>query len=166
MKIIFLDIDGVLNCWSCLSAYIEENHDNDCIATEHVAHLNAIVKRTGAKVVISSTWRILMHMEDIKEHLDWAGFQGEVIGKTPRLGRDRGHEIQAWLDFHSDKPTRFQRLVRAVKRFFGWDDDTIESFVILDDDSDMVHLKPYLVKTSMENGLLEEHVEKAVKVLG
>jgi hypothetical protein len=41
----------------------------------------------------------------------------------------------------------------------------VESFVILDDDADMEHLLPRLVQTSMDDGLQDRHVEKAVEIL-
>jgi len=40
-----------------------------------------------------------------------------------------------------------------------------EAFVILDDHDDMLHLKPFLVHTSMEHGLTNDDVEKALKIL-
>ena len=56
MKVIFLDIDGVLNT----GAY-RENPDVDYfeqpISEEHMPLLEYLVKSTGAKIVLSSTWR-------------------------------------------------------------------------------------------------------------
>lgn len=66
---------------------------------------------------------------------------------TPTLGGLRGHEIQDWLRH------------RAERR------DDVEAFVIIDDDSDMDHLLPKLVKTTCATGLLDEHVEAAARLL-
>jgi hypothetical protein len=72
------------------------------------------------------------------------------LRKTPGgiyAAEARGQEIQAWLD--------------GAPRY-GIE---VESFVILDDDSDMVHLADRLVKTSFETGLLDEHVDRAIAML-
>lgn len=157
MKIIFLDIDGVLNSWAFWErkpipegAY---NH-NDLPAmadamldVEAVVRLNTLIERTGAVVVVSSTWRRLYGRTQLQEVLGLAGFKGIVIDKTPCLGGLRGHEIQDWLNY------------RAKRRA------DVEAFVIIDDDSDMAHLMPNLVQTTCATGLLDEHVEAAAKLL-
>ena len=42
----------------------------------------------------------------------------------------------------------------------------VESFVVLDDDSDMTAVQDRHVKTSFDGGLLDEHVERAIQMLG
>jgi len=108
-----------------------------------VANLNAIVKATNAKFVLSSSWRMLFDMETMVDFLKHQKVTGELIDYTNRFYGDRGHEIQEWLDRHPE----------------------IESFVILDDDEDMVHLTPRLVRTTWEKGLEEHHVEQAIALL-
>jgi hypothetical protein len=148
MKVIFLDIDGVLN-------YFDYNMEVDIksfvnfkeIDTEKVLLLNEIVRRTGAKVVISSTWRKLYSIEELIEGLDERGFIGEIIDITPSLHHrnvQRGEEIKYWLDN------------------CGLD---IISIVILDDDSDMADMKQYHIKTSYSTGLTESDVDLAVNKL-
>jgi hypothetical protein len=120
-----------------------------------VGLLNEIVTRTGAKVVVSSTWRKSYSVQALGKFLAWAGFVGEVIAKTPQdLPRIhdgpyatssplRGHEIQHWLD-SQPKPT--------------------PNFVILDDDSDMAHLSNRHVKIDLAVGLTRENVEQALRL--
>lgn len=111
-----------------------------------VLRLNEILARTGAKVVISSSWRSMFSKEEILECLETNGFIGEVIDTTLRLLQDiRGTEIQIWLDNN----TR----------------EDVDSFVILDDDSDMGPLMDKLIQTTWALGLQPEHVERAVEVL-
>ena len=105
--------------------------------------LNRLVASTGAKVVISSSWRVCRTLEQIQDDLRSRGFVGEVIGATPSIIGHRGHEIAAWLTEHGPA-----------------------SFVILDDDSDMAHLKPRLVRTTFARGLQLEHIETARALLG
>lgn len=157
MKTIFLDFDGVLNNMhkraenQLLIKRSSSMLDLEHLDLTNVSNLNDLVARTGAKVVISSSWRILDSMERLVEVLRDHDFKGEVIGVTPRLHRTpdgevrvRGDEIQAWLDAQVEKP---------------------QSFVILDDDSDMTHLMEFLVQTDDDFGLTQGDVERAVKVL-
>lgn len=152
MKVIFLDFDGVLNshAWWELRPKpfvgIKRSRIDDLeICPENIRQLNAIVSETGAKVVVSSTWRLTRTVKELRDILHRNGFIGDVIDKTPVLpSRRRGLEIQDWIDNNCK--------------------DCV--FVILDDDSDMEHLLPFLVKTSLfSGGLKAEHVQKAVEVL-
>ena len=160
MKIIFLDIDGVLN------VYCESRDEFGCTFHKHFEdNLRWIIDQTGAKIVISSTWRDsgLKVMQDmwIKRNLP-----GEVIDVTPNCVDmvnygicefydlvERGHEIQKWIDDHS-----------------------ITSYVILDDDDDMLESqKDNFVQTSHNRehldcvdhgyGLTKICAEKAIKIL-
>lgn len=151
MKIVFLDIDGVLN--GPVSSW--EGFPHSHIDPVMVARLNVIVSATDAKVVISSSWRFKYEYDELARILKDQGFEGEVIGQTPKFNKrargmsdyvnmQRGHDIQEWLDD------------------CGMD---IESFVILDDVPDMVHLKKHLVLTQSNVGLTDKHVEKALKLL-
>jgi len=158
--IIFLDIDGVLNSVAFARRTTFTGWPDGHIDPEAVKHLNHLIAETGAKVVISSTWRKMLNHEELAGVLARHGFVGEVIGETPdfykleswerpvpaaRYGRfERGDEIQAWLDEH------------------GQD---VETFVIFDDDADMRHLNNWLVQTSHETGLQAEHVERALTLL-
>ena len=73
------------------------------------------------------------------------GFNGAIVGVTPTDSKHkiRGEEIQAWLDSNKG----------------------IESFVILDDDSDMGVLLYRLVKTTNMFGLQKKHVELCINAL-
>jgi DNA-binding LacI/PurR family transcriptional regulator len=156
---VFLDMDGVVNSDSYFKK-LEAAHPNDkglrayddMIDPEAVARLNRILTTTMARVVLSSSWRHAHHHKAVEEMLRGRGFTGIIIDSTPRTVADevrhashRGHEIQAWLDG------------AAVP---------IDSFVILDDDADMVHLADRLVHTSYGTGLLDEHADRAIEMLG
>ena len=65
------------------------------------------------------------------------------MGKLQNFGKKRGIEIQTWLD----------------------ENPGVEKFIILDDDSDMVHLMPHLLQTDGEFGLTNEIADKAIKRL-
>lgn len=144
-KIIFLDIDGVLNSHRSMYAWCNTNLDPVAIDL-----LEALIKETGAIVVISSTWRgqgcdkwrqeIIDDIPMLHEHLhdDWY---------TPWISVcKRGVEIQEWLDVH---------------------DEVI--YVIIDDDDDESHPPNQMtnfIKVIPEYGLSHFDYEKALKILG
>lgn len=158
-RFLFLDFDGVLNSEDFIKRQAEKEliaqrrRPTDAIDPRAIEYLNAIIAYTGAKVVISSTWRKLYRQQQLERLLNVLGFRGEVVGTTPRFWRDadgkrlwRGDEIQAWL---LDNTTKADNA----------------SIVILDDDSDMVHLTPWLVQTRYEHGLTLEQAEEAIRIL-
>ena len=72
MKIIFLDIDGVLNTisnWG--SRPIEKRFSPGCVAA-----LNKITEHTGAKIVISSSWKNIMGYQELSDLLHSVGIKG------------------------------------------------------------------------------------------
>ena len=138
---IFLDIDGVLINRNSLrkASGLRATADPAC-----VAELNRITDATGASVVVSSTWR-RQGRRFVTDALRKWGVSGRVIGCTPILNSvDRGNEIQAYVDA-STRP--------------------IGSFVILDDDSDMLHLSGRLVQTEFESGLTRDDAVRAIEIL-
>jgi hypothetical protein len=157
MKVIFLDIDGVLNHedWFEKSRKQMAKAANEIdvlgkmgkcifwtwhIDPEKVNLIHKIQKETQAKIVLSSSWR---HMKDIQRILEMRNI--EFIDITPDFVDDlRGNEIQAWLNQHSK----------------------VENFVILDDDSDMLDTqKDNFIQTDGLKGIQEEHVQQAIEIL-
>jgi hypothetical protein len=146
--VIFLDIDGVLN-----KLGTKERCTNGCvgISPDLCANLNRILEETGAKIVISSTWR---HSPTALEYLwDKMGktARQRCIGKTPNLdyeengiwiGHTRGQEIRAWLESHP----------------------TVKNFVIIDDDGDMDGLHNH-IQTDNWNGLTNDLADEAIRQL-
>lgn len=153
MKIIFLDIDGVLNSesWYESSRYralqkdnfIEENFDPECWK-----YVEKLINETGAKIVLSSSWRLYDKQSTIKEYTGTA-FQpiiDHLYDVTPgMMQRCRGIEIKRYLMSLSEQP---------------------ESYVILDDDRDMLESqRPYFVHINDETGITENDYKKALKIL-
>ncbi len=149
LKLIFLDFDGVLNSWKSIQIYRRE-HGGENIREDdphpiHVIHLNEINRRTGATIIVSSTWR-LRGIDYVRKILKDSGVEAEVLGVTPRLiGETRGLEIYTFL---------------RIMKF-----SNLKSFVIIDDDSDMDFYKPHLVQTNFDYGLCKKHVRKAISIL-
>ena len=158
MKIVFLDFDGpiipILSHHKRKAAY--EAGDKTPLAAwpACVTALNRITDTTGAVIVVSSTWRADGLMRTRERLAAW-GVKADCIALTPYLNRKtesgdwepipRGLEIQKWLD--------------------DYERETVESFVIIDDDQDMEHLLPRLIHTPFEFGLTEEDADRAIEML-
>lgn len=149
MRVIFLDIDGVLNGWNDTYDLISdilssnrftrklwENYDIFGVSFYRVFLLWILVRLTNSKVVLSSSWRFGWYipykncnkrMKSLKRKLSF--FHIQVIGCTNNKDGMRGLEIKDWLD-----NTNYD----------------VKSFVILDDeDFDIKEFFPnHLVKTS------------------
>jgi len=160
MKILFLDIDGVLNNVITqteiyhkgvrLPGSINPNELYPEFDVECVANLNEVILKTGAKIVISSMWRTLFeNYSYLADYLHFRGVVGEIIGITPNHQQPgtygRGGEIQEWMNENPDIE--------------------IESFVIIDDCDDMDHLMPFLVQTNFSEGIARRHAKRAIEVL-
>jgi hypothetical protein len=162
MRIVFLDIDGVLN-------HCDTRHDVRPTSTELLpipiepacmARLNRLIAATGAKIVISSSWRLFACWQDLGPALVRHGLVADVIGETPDLVNDA-----TWIaNWHERKGTPFT--YESLER--GWEigewlaaHPEVTAFVILDDCSDMDALKPWLVLTHPNDGLDDPDVERA-----
>src|SRR4051812_18579144 len=96
MKILFLDVDGVLN-----RVGTKERCPNGCIGVEPdlCARLERVVSSTGCSIVLSSTWRL---HPDILPYL-WNRVGDTVascyIGDTPSaMGGGRSREVRDYLE--------------------------------------------------------------------
>ena len=139
--LVFLDFDGVLNSNTWIYTHSERGFDH--IAPELVQLVNQLLWRTGAKVVVSSAWRILFNVDELREGLVEHGFSGEIVGATDRIGSMRGDQIERWLHEHDhDGP-----------------------ICILDDSTDMNRLLPFLIRTSAETGITQADVDRAVALI-
>lgn len=97
MKVLFLDVDGVLNTRKTVVSAAKRATqkipewplDKPCLE-----QLERIIRETGCKVVISSAWR--NHSGPYKTLQDCC--KGQCIGKTPHLpSHSRDCEIREWL---------------------------------------------------------------------
>ena len=70
MKVIFLDIDGVLNSVNTFKKRYEEHQKINKwtleIDLKMLENLKEIVEKTDAKIVLSSSWRVFFRKEDDK----------------------------------------------------------------------------------------------------
>lgn len=140
MKVLFLDIDGVLNRYDMF----EGKGSREIISDEMVTRINRVVKETGCSVVISSSWRLIMSLSELSLLLGEHGFLSEtIIDRTPHIDR-RDNEILVWLRDHKD----------------------VTKFAVVDDEaSDLTDVKDQLVQTSFDTGILDEHADQLIKML-
>ena len=152
MKVIFLDIDGVLNSYSYYENMETDEMLADPLDRKCVQRLGRIVAATGARLVLSSSWRIGWNKDPSRMDEACAElchvlseYHMEIFDRTALLG-SRAKEIRRWLLFHP-----FTR------------------YVILDDadaDWEKYKLKKNLIKTDFEDGALQDiHVEQAISIL-
>lgn len=154
MKIIFLDIDGVLNSDLYLAARADQC-DEDRIDLSRVELLAKLVQSTNAKIVLTSTWRVDWNVipllcGDLGKYLNkcFTAYGLSISDKTPviNLLSGRRKEILAWLSSHLGE---------------------VESFVILDDIDfgwEELHSR-VVIANPKENGLEADHVQKAIELL-
>jgi len=145
MKIVFLDIDGVLNSHRSVIAFggyphTVVGHERAMFDEVAVRLIAGVVRTAGASVVLSSTWRKFDGWEEIGPALGMP-----IIDRTPSMLGCRGMEIADWLHRHPE----------------------VERYAIIDDDSDMLEVqKPFFVHTSHFEGFSWKNAEKLAELMG
>lgn len=186
-RIIFLDVDGVLNGynrwntlgWNIVCKFNSEklrnwyrNLTKPCgIHIRKVKRLAKIVRKTGAKVVMSSSWRFAWRKDGFG--VDTLGgnfklldnlfkiYEIELIDITPHLGNEgRDSEIIQWLAQNEDKVDNFIILddENSFMKAF-WDD---ERFIQTSEVPKGIMIKGLAVENT---GLRRKHVKQAIRVL-
>jgi hypothetical protein len=150
MRVLFLDIDGVLNTPKMLGRFGMDFVDNILVAL-----VARIVRETDCKIVLSSTWRIEekdrmlatrelaeqgltihdctpVHSQRIPEDGNWEGWKGWV---------KRHEEIQDWIN-----------------------QNPVTRFAILDDDPDAC-IEGHFFQTDENRGLTVQIAEQIIQHL-
>ena len=177
MKIICLDIDGVLNSGRSFIAgaarmratNAEESSDpyyakitKATIDPVSVDLLNKILVDFDAKIVLSSTHRMHFAPPDrlgqIQKYLTELGVLGDrCIGYTPRFNAIRGDEIQHWIEEWNKSPS-----VMVDPEVLG-----IEHMIILDDSSDFrPEQMEFHVHCAGAHGITEENYRQMTRLFG
>ena len=94
MKVLFLDIDGVV----CLHKDKDWDNEEEIFDAACCRKLQEIVSATGCKLVLSSSWRLFPEsIRSMFRQLKPFGITREnFLGRTPLRG-ERGDEIMAYL---------------------------------------------------------------------
>ena len=151
LKVIFLDLDGVLNSFDNMRAMTVLSEDRSMdqwhfhyFDERCVRWLRYILKETGAKIVVSSTWRSNPSFTNMWESRHMPDV---IIGETPRSAHAfRGIEIRTWMESYGL--------------------DKIFSYLIIDDDRDMLpEHKPHFVHVKGDTGLTMVEARKGIQIL-
>lgn len=148
MKIIFLDFDGVLTT-------PQSNYQFNPSLFER---LRVLLEKSGAYIVITSSWRGMTKEETIISITDRTNpsvggnpfpFVDKIIGVTPRIGWTRGQQITGWFKRHE----KLDEIQQA-------------DYVIIDDENDFSERqREHLVRTNENVGITDEDVKKALQIL-
>ena len=153
MKIIFLDIDGVMNNLRT----IERCGYNTGIESKALSLLREIVELTGAKICLVSSWKEFWFKDDKQS-------QDEMANYLDTRMKEFGLEI--W-----NKTAEIQKRGKEIVNFINrlkTQGIEVENFVIIDDEKldyleeGLIH---YLVYTDYKQGLMVEDARKAIKIL-
>lgn len=143
IKVLFLDIDGVLNSTKTAVAFGGYPHELNQLGAFDIAAIRLLQRlcdSAGVQIVLSSAWRTTHAFKDVGE-----AFGLPIIDRTPSLLGQRGTEIAAWLARHPE----------------------VERYAIVDDDSDMLpEQMPYFVQTDHHEGLTWGSYVKLCEVFG
>ena len=162
-KIIFLDIDGVLNTKEWHSRMTKDTPKDeygyafDPVTVKNLAH---IIDKTGADIVISSSWKFY-GVAKLRKMWEIRNLPGTILDITPntisdemllnanleefQLGVCRGNEIKEWLSRHKGE---------------------VSNYVIIDDFDDMLpEQEDHVVLTDTLIGITEFDAEKAIAIL-
>ncbi len=145
-NLIFLDMDGVISTPRACLVQADLPHPDCFMDPIAMQYLNLICRTGRARVVLSSSWRLIYEEEEFIGFMHAHGFSGVFHGDWRTRGSAngfRGDEVQEWRDRHPEETG---------------------TYVILDDDGDFHPHQP-LVKTSALNGLLMEDYERALRFL-
>ncbi len=149
MKVIFLDLDGVVNDADSHGLLIKE---------EYVEELKKLIVATHAKVVITSRQRdnaLIKNSSDLEGSYCYNHYikplleMGvEVYGYTPRIKcekeeKERELEIEKYLEAHPE----------------------IEEYVIIEDDYVMERLYDHQVFIEYSDGFTSRYLEPAIRIL-
>lgn len=164
MKVVFLDFDGVLNSQKFFQKKGNRRTMSHGLSfgasqldPQALALLDQLIEASGAKIVISSSWRHLWDVPEIIAMFESRGFKNidAIIGKTGNSTTDhRGTEVQEFLDLERER--------KEV------DDqhDPITAYVILDDTDEFdTTQRQNFVKTHPAVGLTPADVKRALNIL-
>lgn len=150
MKVLMTDFDGVLNSEASFHMEIRRKtlHVSNTLSVVACSNLQYILDQDPEiKIVISSTWRKIHTMQELKNILNSYGVNpARVIDKTPSVfSGNRAHEINLWLEEHPG-------------------DHVV---VILDDDNDVLGVtdkRCHVFQTTWEDGLLFKQAKMISKL--
>lgn len=148
IKVLFLDIDGVLNTdrqqWhcqmNCITPIDEFGYEFDHKAVDNLA---TILEETGAEIVISSSWKFL-GLQTLQKMWEDRKLPGTILDITPD-GKSKGWEIDEWLMECESQ---------------------INRYAIIDDENDILPKQlNHFVQTNSQFGITCKDAERVITIL-
>ena len=144
-KVLFLDVDGVLNNGAWASEMYAQGirvYEDHILEDRALGLLKRIVYATGARVIVSSSWR---HDREAYRKLQEQLFRHGIraFGRTGGADTDRGEDIRLYLEQHP----------------------SVEQFAILDDDNDVGEYVDHLIQTDPDRGLTGAEAFRCIRLL-
>jgi hypothetical protein len=147
MKVLFLDVDGVINSVRSATAFggfpwKVDSKEIKLFDNVAISLIRKICKETNTKIVLSSTWRKTVGWKALRDALKL-----DIIDATPFTfsERMRGVEINEWLEKHPE----------------------VTKYVIVDDDTDMLEAqKKNFVRVDSLEGLSYKNYKQILSIIG
>jgi hypothetical protein len=165
MNLLFLDVDGVLNCedfyekqYNCSRKEFSKTNKKDVkkkiitgleyyknnICSDRIKMLNVVCEKHNIKVIISASMRNNNSVENLQKIFKYCGATFEIIDKTECFGFERGVEISWWLK-------------NKLENYTNITYENFKNYVILDDENDfLIRQKDNFFQTDSYFGLTEE----------
>lgn len=162
MKVVFMDIDGVLNSNYWNDSHQIEISNGEYIDEKKVKLFAKIMEETGAVIVMHSGWRFwfddklkptrkeasnlvgMLRKYNLDIYDKTPDFTTEEIRKTKMFSLVKANEILAWLGSHTE----------------------VTNYLVIDDlDLHNDELRKYQIRTDSAVGLTELDVEKSIRIL-
>lgn len=168
IRLLFLDVDGVLNSHKTQVVYgatpdvgydSEKGYVENAFATDRMAAelINKVCEMTGTYIVLSSAWRVGSTLAQVRIMLETLGINPKyVIGMTDTLNAHRGNQVERFVKCIATLDGR-----NWLKKCGLVDEDLelaekvyVESYAIIDDEDKFnENQKPCFVQTTFMEGL-------------
>ncbi len=154
-KIIFLDIDGVLNIQDGKVHFISEK----------IKMLEKIIIETNAKIVITSSWRY--HWEEINGTIEYIIFNLTVKNNWKKSGLNSQIIIDKIVDFTPivawNPPKGWTNRPQEIKKYI--EDNNIDEFIVIDDWNMEKEFPNRMINPQTKIGLTNKLMLSAIKKL-
>lgn len=146
MKVIFVDVDGVLNS----DDFIDSVKGSQDIDIKTILLLKRAVEETGAKIVMDTSFRYTKSFSNVQEMLLQNGI---MFDKTPFIDNERGKEIKQYLAEHKDIE---DYILLDDVIFPDFDDELLNHLIKMDDTN----------SRGIGKGLQEKDIEEIIRRFG
>lgn len=166
-KVLFLDLDGVLNTERNVRALQNEGKP---VTDEYgylfdeaaVNNLALIIKQTGARIIISSSWKFL-GLDKLQSMWEKRKLAGKIVGMTPNKSSD-----DFLLDVDLEKSDDIYLMCKGqeIKEWLAGNADANIRYAILDDEQCVLEeQKAHFVQVDSRTGITEENAVDVIRML-